>query len=279
MAPKSSRSASEQVADEHVPVPAPVRRPRAATKKIVVDDDSDSEDLDAMLGDIGDMVKGIGRNTDVDDVTASSRVFNFNASHPGSTGPSGTASIKAKARPSRAVDLSEDETNYAMLAQSSPHKPMASHNDSLNDFLSDDDLPIVPAKKTATKPAPKPRKAPVTKKAAAAPAPAKPTPLSPAAKAYALKQSKLKVKPAAKTPVFSDDEDEDMAGDVLEASSPPPRAAAARRPARAAAVAATKKKPVYVDSDEDESMDDIENEDSRLEIEDESEGDDFDMSD
>ncbi|KAG7118160.1 hypothetical protein HYQ45_015517 [Verticillium longisporum] len=193
---------------------------------------------------------------------------------------------KLKSKPSRHIldDDSHDETNYEALAvRSSPHKPVASKDDDLEEFLSDDSVPArKPSKASSSsrEPVPPPAlevkkargrpagmknkqkddaataKAPAAKaKAKAAPkaapkAAAKPLPLSPAAKAYSA--SKEAKKPAKKT-VFSDDDDDsdDMMVDAddAEPSSPPPRPAARGRPGRAAA----KKKPTYIIDDDDES--------------------------
>merc|ERR1711964_388316 len=99
------------------------------------------------------------------------------------TSSHGTDFPKLKTKPSRTFDLSDDadETNYEMLAKSSPHKAPPA-KDNLDSFLSDDDEELVP----------------VTKKI-----PVK----APAAKAYAAKQNKMKL--TSKND-FSEDEDEDV---------------------------------------------------------------------
>jgi DNA topoisomerase-2 len=142
------------------------------------------------------------------------------------------------------------------------------------DSDSDDDLSApsaAPAAKKITKPAaPKAKPAAVPRKpsgsaaAAAKPAEPKPVHLSPAAKAYALKQNKLSLKPAAKKSVYSEDEDEDVDMDASEMSPPAkPKPAAkakavAAKPAakpKATAAAAAAKKRVVVSDDEDEDVD------------------------
>ncbi|KAI1258875.1 DNA topoisomerase [Xylariaceae sp. FL1019] len=263
--------------------PAPARSKRAAATKAkawVVDDDDDedmeSEDDDKMLGDVGALVKGIGgSNNEASDKT--SRVGLYAMSRPESSHGE-SAALKVKNKPSKTFNFDEfdsnDETNYEMLAKSTPHKT-AARNDDLDSFLSDDDFP---AAKIASKPKasasssadlkPKPKTAAAApaakaggrgrpagaknktkdeapaKKAAAA----KPTQLSPAAKAYAAKKSK----PAAKKDAFDMSDDDDNNDDLVmgdESDSPPRPAARGRQRA-----AAAKKKPVYVVDDEDSSM-------------------------
>ena len=268
VASKSSREESASASSRAVSA-APVngrakRAAAAAPKKWVIDDDEESEsDDDKLLGDIGDMVKGIGGGNADETLPTTGRVSLYQARPTSSHGPSASSELpKTKSKASRTFNLSDDDdqTNYEMLARSSPHKS-APLKDELDSFLSDDDAPL-PVKKAAAKPAPvkqvrKPKTAPVRK---AAPAP-KPTALSPAAKAYAAKQGKANLtkkmtysededdldmddaplKPAARTKAapkksaISDDEDEDM-------DSPPPK------PASRAKVSA-------ISDDEDEEMD------------------------
>lgn len=276
---ESSRDNSEQ---RGLPNGRSKRAAAAAPKKWVIDDDEESEsDDDKLLGDVGAMVKGIGGGDKTDATTANGRLSLFAMSRPGSSHGRATSNDlpKLKAKPSRQnFDLSDDndETNYEMLARSSPHKAPPVFKENLDSFLSDDEelVPIpkkAPAKaavpKVAAKPAPKPKKAPAPKKAAPEP---KPAALSPAAKAYAAKQNKMKLS----KDVFSDDEDEE---DVEMDDSPPPKPAARGRgrPARAAA-AAKPSKPIYIDSEDEDEMDVDDNDESAL-VEDASE-DDFDES-
>ncbi|KAI6716591.1 hypothetical protein JHW43_000850 [Diplocarpon mali] len=246
----TSRQASEQPANGRAK-----RVAAAAPKKWVISDDEESEGDDKLLGDVGAMVKGIGGGDQAE--SAAGRFSNFarpSSSH-GKTAHADLPRLKNKA--SRTFDCSDDadETNYEMLARSSPHKPAP--KDNLDSFLSDDDddelLPVtkkVPTK-AAARPGPKPKKAPARKKAAAPP---KPPQLSPAAKAYAAKQSRLQL---TSENAFSADEDDDAKGpddDDDEEEDSPPRPAAGRgrgRPARAAAVVKATK-PVYIDSEDDE---------------------------
>ena len=287
----TSRAPSEQPANGRTK-----RAAAAAPKKWVIDDDESESDDGKLLGDIGDMVKGIGGGDASDSAGASNRLSLYQSSRPGSSGGGRSTSIdlpKIKAKPSKTFDMSDDdETNYEMLARSSPHKAPPAPKDDLDSFLSDDDpIPVVtkkaPAKAaslkaTAPKAAPKaavpkpapakrgrkPKNAPVEE---ATPAPeSKPTQLSPAAKAYAAKQEKMK---ATSKKVFSEDEDEDV--DMDDDDSPPPKPAARGRPARAAATVAKAKKAIYIDSDDEEEADDF---DESAVVEDEQSEDDFDDS-
>jgi DNA topoisomerase-2 len=283
----ASRSTSEQ------PGPSNARGKRAAAaapKKWVIDDDEESESDDGkFLGDVGDMVKGIGSDNKTDNAATNGRLSLFAMSRPGSSHGKSVGDLpKVKSKPSKTFNISDDddETNYEMLAKSSPHKAPPEPRDNLDSFLSDDDdlVPMIkkaPVKAPAPKPAapkvvpkaaPKAKKAPAPKKVAE-PSQPKPVQLSPAAKAYAAKQSKMNLAKKA----FSEDEDEDVKMDDDDEESPPPKPAARGRgrPARAAAVTKPKTS-IYVDSDDDE-MDIDDNDESAL-VEDEP-SDDFDESD
>ncbi|TAQ90008.1 hypothetical protein B7494_g1650 [Chlorociboria aeruginascens] len=279
-APKTSRGSSEQ------PVNGRTKRAAAAAPKnwVVEDEESESDD-GKLLGDIGDMVKGIGSGDAVDTTTVNGRVSLFSMSRPSSSHGARQSSselpkIKSKAKTN---DLSDnDETNYEMLARSSPHKT-APPKDNLNSFLSsEDDMPIVtkkaPIAKVAANEVPKPKKAPV-KKAAPAPAPqSKAVTLSPAAKAYAAKQNKMKA--PFKKPTFSEDE-EDVDMDDGDSVPPIPAPRSRGRPARAAAIAKPKK-VIYIDSDDDDDDDDdmeVDDLEESAIIEDDASEDDFDGSD
>jgi len=344
----TSRGNSEQ------PGPSSARGKRAAAaapKKWVDDNDEESEsDDDKFLGDVGAMVKGIGGGEKIGNATKNGRLSLFAMSRPGSSHGRSTSNDlpKLKGKPSKVSGLDSDEddqTNYEMLARSSPHKAAPAPRNNLDSFLSDDDDDLMIAKKAPAKvtgsraiakrpllsddeddevpvpkkvlkkaavpkaveevtissdddeeeeeedPRPVIKKAPVKSvakavpKAKKAPAPKKPVreaqaksvALSPAAKAYAAKQSKTLVK---KVPTFSDDEDEEtmMGKDTSPAPAPAPAAAARGggrgRPARAAA--AKPKKAVYIESDDDDEMDLDDNDESAL-VEEQSE-DDFDDS-
>lgn len=253
---------------------APSRQARAARKPINYGlSDSDSDNGDDLLGDVGKMVKGIGE-ANGEPKTEGRTLFSSSLSRPGSS-----AGLKPTSRLSKPpTDLSADDTDYSKLVpQQSPRRSIlvtGSKDTSMSDdeeVDDDDDLLL-----SAPKPKPKPKlkattkrnhEDPKTVKPAAktargrskkgaetqAPAPTKKLQLSPAAKAYAAKQAKA-------TKKRNDDSDEDadaIADDILssEASihddSPPPRKPTAR-PARR--TAATKAAPKYViddDSDED----------------------------
>jgi DNA topoisomerase II len=271
-ATKTSRAPSEQ------PVGGRSKRAAAAKpKNWLVDDDESESDEDKLIGDVGDMVKGIG-NGSSNAGTTNGRVSLFNMSRRGSsigprpTSSSGFAKSKGKGRDFNLTD--EDETNYEMLAKPSPHKAAPAPTSNLDSFLSDEEdnfpLSVATKKAPAVKPAPRPKKAPAAKKAAgptSAGLTAKPVTLSPAAKAYALKQTKIKLMPQMKKALESDGDEGEL--DADEKDSSPPKAAT-RRPARAAV--AKSKKPIYVVSDDDE----MEVDESAI-VEDES--DDFDDSD
>lgn len=286
---ESSRAPSEQPANGRTK-----RVAAAAPKKWIISDDEESESDDGkFLGDVGAMVKGIGGGDNSDTTAANGRVSLFAMQRPGSSHGKSTSTDlpKLKSKPSRTFDLNDDadETNYEMLARSSPQK--APPKDNLDSFLSDDEDELIPvtkkiptkaaapkaAPKAAAKPAPKPKKAPAPKNAVEPP---KPTQLSPAAKAYAAKQNKMKLN--SKDIFSSEDEDENDNKDedvnTNDDDSPPPKPAAQGRgrPARAAAITKAKK-PVYIDSDDDDEMDVDDNDDSAL-VEEQSE-DDFDDSD
>ncbi len=250
--------------DSRAPSEQPGRSKRAAAAKpknwVMDDDESDSDD-DKLLGDVGDMVKGIGMGSTENTVT-NGRVSLFAMSQRGSnsgTRPSSSGGLAKGKGKGKASDLTDnDETNYEMLAKPSPHKTAPIPSSNLDSFLSDEDdvvpLPPPTKKAPAAKAAPRPKKALLPKKpAASTSAPPKPITLSPAAKAYALKQTKMKPKVQTKKAFISDDDDDDDVAMVEDNSSPP--RPAAKRPARAAAVVKAKK-PVYVDSDDDEMDDD-----------------------
>jgi DNA topoisomerase-2 len=250
-------------------VEKPARRAAAKAKPSYMDEEfgseSDDGEDDKMLGDVGDLVKGIG--APAASSSNGGRLSLFAMSRP----EAGDAPIpKLKSKPSKsAMDIdSHDDTNYEALAMSSPRK--STKADDLDDFLSDDDLPAAP-KPAAAKPAPptaaskakaplsvvpapakkrgrpagsknKPKgeDAPAPKtKAAAAAAKAKSSVLSPAAKAYAAKKAKAKR-------VLSDDED-----DIVDEPASPAVTQPKTRPGRAAAA---KAKPIYIDDDEDDSF-------------------------
>ncbi|KAK0391100.1 hypothetical protein NLU13_0602 [Sarocladium strictum] len=215
-----TKPASEPVADAG-------RNKRAAAAKsakaFLIDSDSE---LDDNLGDVGAMVKGIGAGED------KGRVSLYAMNRPQSSHGNGSDSLpKLKTKPSKRFDAdSADETNYEMLANSSPYKAPGKDNKLVDDLLSDnDDAPApAPEPKKRGRPAAASKAAP--KEAAKPKAAKKSTVLSPAAKAYAARKNSAR-----------DESDDEMA----EADSPPPKPAARGRPGRAAAA----RRPIIVDED------------------------------
>ncbi|KUI63803.1 DNA topoisomerase 2 [Cytospora mali] len=247
---------------EPAPAPATGRSKRAAAAKAktwVFSDDDESEDDngDDLLGDVGAMVRGIGQPA-ADSKSGRLSLFAMSRSEHGNA-----AVPKLKQKQSRNFDFDEpDDTNYELLAKSSPQKPAKSSD--IDDLMSDDDIAATTsAKAKATRntsvsaPAKKPRGRPAVKSKAQEEKPAKPAQPSPAAKAYATKNkaptaaaSKLK----KKTFEFSDDDDEDDDGDVVMADSPPPQPRT--RPGRAAAAKPKKTYAIISDDEDDELMSD-----------------------
>ncbi|KAI0013093.1 type II DNA topoisomerase [Xylariaceae sp. FL0662B] len=295
--------------ESDVEAPSKARGKRAAASKAktwIVDDDEseiddDDDDDDKMLGDVGALVKGIKNNSSGASENKTGRLSLFSMSRPESN--QGNTAFKVKSKPSKTVlDIdSNDDTNYEMLAKSSPHKNV--RGDELDSFLSDDDLPP-PSKitsklksSTSSSEGPKSKSAATTATASTSTAPAvkkprgraaaaakgkgkedapakkaaasKPVQLSPAAKAYAAKKEKAKPKKDA-FGMDDDDDDEDEL-EMAEPDSPPPRPAARGRPGRAAAA---KAKPVYVIDDDDEDE-----EEESLQVDDDDQSDDFAMDD
>ncbi|KAF2458755.1 DNA topoisomerase [Lineolata rhizophorae] len=251
------------------------RRPRAAASKpakYTLDDDSDGDNGDDLLGDVSAMVKGIGSSSNEN----SARQFFSTSARPSSshglTKNIGRSTAKARAE---ASDVDIDDTDYTKLVpQPSPQRPAArnaretilSGDEDEDDFALSRPKPKtkMTSKPAATKPAAKASTKP-------APAPKKPTNLSPAAKAYAAKQAKGKDVPPPPKPTFqkkpkkveSEDEDDvsalanELLSDDDDEPEPAPKAA---RPGRRAA--ASKPKYVIDQSDEDESEADFDDDES-----------------
>lgn len=253
----------------------PPRSVRAAASRAraMFDDDSESND-DQMLGDVGNLVKGIGKPVADSDTPGRFGLHAMNRPDSSQANGSMNGLPKTKAKSAKSFDFDDmDDTNYEMLAKSSPHKA-ATQDDHIDSFLSDDD----PIASTAKKPAParsnlsssaappglslvkkvrgrpagakakeadtRPKAAPKTTTKAAPKAAAKAAPKAPAK--TLLKQKTLS--PAAKAYAAKKaikqsllDSDEDMA----EPSSPPPKAVPRGRPGRAAAA----RRPVVIDDD------------------------------
>lgn len=244
------------------PAAAPARTGRAAAqkaKRYTVDSDEDdmTDDGNDMLADMSTMVKGIGNSAS----NGPSRLF-----HTASAVSRPTSSHGLKTKPSKRTltetGISEDETDWAALAQNSPQKATQRTMLSDNEDSMDVDIPAKPVPKPAVKakPAPKAKETLKPKKAAApVPAPPKPTALSPAAKAYAAKKASAQAK--KKLP-SSDDEEEGvdkLVDDILSDDEDDVPIKPAARPSRRAA-AAPKKSKYTVDSDEEEEEEEEESE-------------------
>ncbi|PGH13497.1 DNA topoisomerase 2 [Helicocarpus griseus UAMH5409] len=263
--------------DEEIVAKPAQRQARTNRKPITYTNlsESDSDNGDDLLGDVSQMVKGIGGSADP---SSDSRTLFSELSRPGT----GTGSKPASKTPKTNTEFDPDETDYSkLIPQNTPRrsllvKPKDSKNSSEEGEESEADKPASKpaasksgaskAKSTAAKPAAKTTKAAATKKAAAKPTAttAKKSALSPAAKAYASKKAKAK----KLADDLSDDDIDAMANDILdsptggkrddsgsddEVASKPAAPAARGRPARRAAT--TAKKPTYViddDSDEDD---------------------------
>ena len=247
--------------EEVVRKPAP-RQARAAAKKepkYRVASDSDSDNGDDLLVDLGNMVRGLPTKTE-DDTTDTRALFSTSTSRPGSSHGYRPISRPATKIPSEG----EDDTDYKMLVpqHSSPRRSIlvtSKDKDAMN-VVSDDDsvLDTKPIKKTSTvaKRASKEKvvkEKPVAKKAVKKPVPAaKKVEQSPIAKAYAKRLAKKRV-------VDSDDEDV-MADDILDSpgaseSDEPAARKPAARPTRRAAT--TKKATTYNFDDDGEEEDEI----------------------
>lgn len=256
------------VAKEAAPKPAGrTGRAAAQKKKYTVDSDEDasSDGGNDMLADVSTMVKGIGGGSN----EGPTRLF-----HPQS-GSRPTSSHGLKQKPSRKnlaeADISDDETDWAALAQNSPQKTtqhtMLSEDDEMLDDVEAPAPKAAPAKAVPkAKPAPK-AKGPAglkQKKTAALAAPA-PKPLSPAAKAYAAKKATgAQAKAGAKKRLPDSDEEEEeededvdqLANDILSDEEDDSPVKPTARPSRRAAAAP--KSRYVVDDDEDEEEDDVE---------------------
>jgi len=263
---------AQEAKSEQVNGPFPSRAARAKKPtRYVVSDDSDDSNGDDMLGDVSMMVKGIG------DAASTRPLFSATAQRPTSSHGLQKAIPKAK---SRSVDSDDeiDDTNYdALIPQDSPRRPAprtANETFISGDEVEDEeDLPIIKPKglgkakavaKVSSKPAPKAVSKKLTApKAAPAPIVKKPTTLSPAGKAYARKQaakdkeqslSKLSSKKILSESEPEDEEENDLANQLLGDSDEEMDDVPVTRPGRrAAAAAATKAKYVVVSEDEDES--------------------------
>ncbi|OAX83490.1 hypothetical protein ACJ72_02142 [Emergomyces africanus] len=219
----------------------PARQARANRIPITFDNSSgsDSDDGDDFLGDVSQMVKGIGGSVDP---SSESRTLFSELSRPGTSSgvkPTTTTSSSKTPKATSAEFFDPDETDYSkLIPQNSPRrsllvKPKESKFSSDEGEDGGDADEILASSKSATasrtkpttaarKPVAKTTKAaastrkPVAKpKAAPAAAPAKKHILSPAAKAYAAKKAKSKMLTDGLSDGDGDDIDA-MANDILD---------------------------------------------------------------
>jgi len=221
--------------------------------------DLDSDNGDDLLGDVSQMVKGIGGGDTESQPMISSR----------SRGGSSASLLPPKSPSKSNNDFDPDETDYSkLIPQNSPRRSLQIKPKDVSRIEDDDDeeggTPVKPAPKA--KPGPKPKAAP---KAAAAPKARgrpKKDAAAPAAKSAPAKTTKKK-------PVddFSEDDIDAMANDILDSPAgkmdasddepaPAPRRAAAARPSRRTATQARKTYVIEDDSEDEESADDFDDE-------------------
>lgn len=230
------------------------RAPRAATRKPVkytAGSDEESSDGDNMLGDVSNMVRGIGAST-TSAVSNGRPLFSatsVSASRPTSNSTTTSKSLVSTSRPaaSRQIthlgDDGEDETDYTKsIPKGSPIRQPLSRSPLLNDEDLDEDtmdiMPLPKVRASSVKPtgaksvaAAKAKPSEKGKPASAALAQKKPATstaaLSPQAKAYAKKQEKIKAAsasslssgtsrfaPKKKTTISEDEEEEEDDADV-----------------------------------------------------------------
>ncbi|KAF7715176.1 DNA topoisomerase II [Penicillium ucsense] len=250
--------------------PAPKTGRARKPVKYIAEDESDSSNGDDLLGDVSQMVKGIGGDD------ANARPLISERSRAGSS-----ASLIAPTK-SKTSEFDPDETDYSkLLPQSSPRRALkvTSKDKDVSRIGDDEDEPEeleAPAKAAPkSKAAPKAKVAPKTAAAAGPKARGRPpkkepakAAASPAAKAYAAKVAKT-TKNSALNDDFSEDDIDAMANDILDSPAGKfdgsddepvaPRRAAAR-PARRTAAAARKTYVIEDDSDEEASADDFDDE-------------------
>ena len=109
-------------------------------------DDSDSDNGDGLLADLGDMVKGLPSKTAADSGSDSRALFSTSVSRPSS---SHGYKVPTKPAPKAAMELSDDETDYKMLApQQSPRRSIIVTAKEDVNIKEDSDDDIIPAKIT-----------------------------------------------------------------------------------------------------------------------------------
>ncbi|KAA8649678.1 DNA topoisomerase 2 [Aspergillus tanneri] len=240
--------------------------------------DSDSDNGDDFLGDVSNMVKGIGGKNSTS--TSDSRLLFSERSRPGSS-----SGLQSSSRTSKlSTDFDADETDYSKLVpQHSPRRSLhvkpkdKDTKMSDNTDMDEDGEPVKPvaskAKSTAkgkaatttaaksstakTRGRPKKDAATATKASASA---TKQTTLSPAAKAYAAKQAKKASKKKQLADDLSDDDIDAMANDILDSpagkkdddSDEEVRPAARKTASRPARRTAAAKKTYVIEDDSEE---------------------------
>lgn len=239
---------SKEEAAKKTKAAAPSSRRAAARKpvKYSLDDDSESDNdndsADDMLGDVSQMVKGIGGGS-ADD----SRQLFSERSRPGSSSSPGAKAL-AKSTSKLSTDFDADETDYSkLIPQNSPRRTLQVKSKEAKASDGEGD---------GAKPAAKGKAAAAAKTKAA---PAKPRGRAAAAstaKAPAAKQTKGK----KIADDMSDDDIDAMANDILDSpagkdaaeEAPAPRQAAGRPSRRTAAA-----KKSYAIEDDEDSEDDL----------------------
>ena len=269
---------------------AGARAPRAAARKPIKYtnlSDSDSDNGDDMLFDVGKMVKGIGSST-TDTSTTTRPLFSTTASlsRPGSS--AGFVARKSMGKAPVDLDNTDDETDYTRLAPvSNGGKKIIARSTVLSDDDNGDEGSdiMVGTVRSATMPKTKSSDRSAAKASTVKNVPAqsgkekKPNPLSPAAKAYAAKQKARSTSvPAAtanaaskkKEGVDTDsrDELEKVADEML--SDDDDEVVAAPRWVRATRAAATKPKKWIIEDEDDEDAEEEEDDDVSGFVDDES---------
>jgi DNA topoisomerase II len=264
----SSKAAKKVIKDESEDeiISKPAARSRTAKKPpqytIASDSESDSDNGDGLLADLGGMVRGLPGKSEASETKP---LFSTSTSRPSS---SHDFKMPSKPAPKISDSISDDETDYKALApQSSPRRSILVTNKEASVFeVSDNDDEVKPAVKPAKKAPGRPKKAdsvepskpkaqkkvPAAKKAAP-----KKVEQSPVAKAYAKRLAKKKVLEDSdeemdgvddlvddilKSPLASDDDEVDEIVKPAKTNARPGRRAAA-----------TAKKPVKYDFGDGES--------------------------
>ncbi|KAL2869738.1 DNA topoisomerase 2 [Aspergillus lucknowensis] len=249
--------------------PQTSRAGRKAAPKYALSD-SESDNGDDLLGDVSKMVKGIG-GTASGSASDARQLFS-ELSRPGSS-----TGLPTSAKTSKfSNDFDADETDYSkLIPQNSPRRSLhvkpkdVKASDSMD--LDDGEEPVKPTKgkvaaKAKTTAAPKAatgkgRGRPKKDATATAAPSAKQTTLSPAAKAYASKQSKAAPKKKTLMDDLSDDDIDAMANDILDSPAglrddAPVRKAAASNTSRPSRRTATTKKSYVIEDDSDDGAGD-----------------------